>query len=110
MSELELIWPDPDRREAALQRISEATVGRHRNNGKHAALNRRRRGPSHRPSPHELRLVTARSYGLGLRGTADALGMNYESVKSSLRLARQRVGAKDTSHLVAICLRRGWIA
>ncbi len=95
MNELEDMWPDDDRRDLALERLAITVNGT--------------RSTRSKPTPHELRLVTCRSHGLGVRGTCDTLGLGYEAVKSSLSLARRRVGAKDTPHLIAICLREGWI-
>ncbi len=95
MNELEELWPDDDRRDGALERLAITVNGA--------------RGIATKPTAHELRLVTCRSHGLGVHGTCDALGLGYEAVKSSLRLASRRVGAKDTPHLIAICLREGWI-
>ncbi len=109
MSELEREWPDDDRREAALHRLREATEGRRHRNGQHHRRLNGGRSIALEPTPHELRVVQCLSYGLGNQGAADVLGLSYEAVKSSARLARQRVAAKNTSHLVAICLRHGWI-
>ncbi len=98
--------PDPDLRDATLQRIGEAIAGRSRRNGRDGG---RHYPIATEPTAHELRIVICLSHGLGTRGTADALGMTQESVKTGLMRARDRVGAKNKTQLVAICLRNGWI-
>ena len=109
MNDLEEMWPDADRRDAALQRISETISGRRERNGEYARPLGDPRRPSPDLTPRELRVVIAISHGLGRKGTADVLGISEETVKTRLRLASRRAGAKNTTHLVSICLREGWI-
>lgn len=106
---LENMWPDDDRRDAALHRIGETLAGRRERNGEYARPLGEPRPPSSSPTPTELRVVTAISHGLGCKGAAHVLGISEETVKTRLRLASRRVGAKNTTHLVSICLREGWI-
>ena len=94
-------WPDPDRRDAALLRCLEDVY----------------RAEGLRPAPPratgvtaaELRALEAFSHGLGRTGTADALGVTLETVKTLTVRARRKLRAKDTTHAVAIALRRGLI-
>lgn len=70
----------------------------------------RRAVPSReKPSPAELRVIRCMSVGLTPRMAADALFLSHETIKSHLKNAKSRAAAKTTAHLVAICLREGWI-
>jgi DNA-binding CsgD family transcriptional regulator len=102
-------WPDPDRRDAALQRVLESTYGRRVMNGKPGA----RRQPFRDPSaltPFELRCVIAASHGLTDAEIGTVVGVGVETVKTQLKGARRRLAAKNTTHAVAICLRKRLIS
>ena len=60
-------------------------------------------------SPNERRCVEAASYGLTNAMIAEAFGVGIESVKTALRNASRKLGAKDRAHAVAISLRQGII-
>ena len=91
----ELGWTDPDRRDAAADRM----LARIR-----AAV------PPEAPLTHaELRVVRALSHGRGERGAADVCGIGYETVRSHTLNARRKLRAKNTTHLVGLALREGLI-
>lgn len=88
-------WSDPDRRAAALDWVARDI----------RAYNPRRTTPTR----SELQVLTCLSHGMTRAMAADALGLGVETVKSHLRSARQRLGAKDSTHAVAIAIRLGMI-
>jgi DNA-binding CsgD family transcriptional regulator len=45
--------------------------------------------------------------GLGVTGTAERLGVGYDSVRHGLMRARRRFRARNTAHLVYLALRAG---
>ena len=105
---LDRLWPDAARRDAALARIAERMAGR----GEPNLGPSRPRPPSadrHTLTPIERRVLEALSYGLGVQGTADALGLTYESVKSHAKVAARVLRAKNTVHACATALRQGVI-
>jgi DNA-binding CsgD family transcriptional regulator len=87
------MWPDPDRREDALQRLAER-VAQPRRSGV-------------RLTPHQVRCLQAASHGLQAHETAEAFGVGVESVKTHLKLARRALAAKTTTQAVAEALRQG---
>ena len=97
-------WTDPDRRDAALlaclEDVYRAEEGR--------ALPAVPIDPAEL-TPEELRILGALSRGLGDRGTADVLGVTWDSVRHSSRSARRKLGAKNTTHACCEALRRGLI-
>ena len=100
------MWPDDDRRDAALGRIVARTNGVARSSGG-------RRRPVTEGGEYlsvaELRALLCMSYGLGARGAADVLGVSESTVRAHLTQARRRLRAKDTTHAVAEALRRSLI-
>lgn len=98
------IFPDEDRRDAALVRL-----------GRRVSLdlaerNGRKRGIYYRPrrltpTPAQLRVIEAISHGVGNRGAAELLGLSPDTVKTHLKQASRLLGAKDRAHLVALALR-----
>ncbi len=100
---MELLWPDPDRRDAALLRCLEDV---YRAEGECPAEPR----DSRQVTAAELRALEGFSHGLGRTGTADALGVTLETVKTLTVRARRKLQAKDTTHAVAIAIRRGLIS
>ena len=93
-------WADPDRRDAALDRVAARLSGEGR------WYNR----PTRRqPTPAEARLLTCLSHGMDRRGAAAALGLSLETVKTQLVTARRRLAAKTTAHACSIAIRNGWI-
>ena len=108
-------WSDPDRREAALERVLLRTEGYatiNRGKGQRRAyLVRLVEAPFRaEPTPGELRVIEAISHGLTTEQAAELLGVSAHTVKSQLKRAAPRMAAKNTLHLVALCLRRGLIS
>jgi len=101
MDELEQMWPDADRREAALTRIQAQLHGQGYRNG----------GPTPREivSDKEVAAINALSHGLGHKGAAEILGVSVDAIYRRLRSARTLLAAKDDYHLIAIALRGGLI-
>jgi DNA-binding CsgD family transcriptional regulator len=62
-----------------------------------------------KPTPRQLMTISAVSHGMTLSDAAVILGCTRETCKSHMRDAKLRTAAKTTPHLVAICLREGWI-
>lgn len=60
-------------------------------------------------SPNERRCIQAASYGLTNEMIGATYGVGIESVKTALRNAYRKLGAKDRANAVAIALRRGLI-
>ena len=61
------------------------------------------------PQPTARRLEALRHMadGCTVRGTARAMGVTANTVKTLLRLARAALGADSTTHAVAVAFRRG---
>lgn len=62
-----------------------------------------------KPTESELQMIECLSHGLGIAGAADVLVKSEETIKTQLRNAKVRAAAKSREHLIAICLREGWI-
>lgn len=96
MVPLEELWPDPDLRDDALLRclVDVYTY----------------EPSAPRPlSPMQVRVLEALSHGLGDSGSADVLGIDFETVKGYSKLARHKLRAKNTTHACCEALRRGLI-
>lgn len=102
------LWPDAARRDVALARITERMVGKGEPN-RRCSSKRPDYADRHTLTPIERRVLEALSYGLGVRGTADALGLTYESVKYHAKIAARVLRAKNTTHACATALRQGVI-
>jgi len=91
---IEQLWPDPDRREDALERllvrVYSTTERTH-------------------VTPAELRALQALSVGLDEHGCAAVLGVGHETVKRQLVKARRALRAKNTTHACCEALRQGLI-
>ena len=85
-------WPDPDRRDNALGRVLERVME-----------------PPRALTPLEARYLFAASVGMGEQETAAVFGVTVDTVRKSLRRTRRVLVAKNTTHAVAIALRRGLI-
>jgi DNA-binding NarL/FixJ family response regulator len=92
--DLEQLWPDPDRRDDALIRCLTDVYAYE---------------PPDALTPQEVRVIGALSHGLGDNGAADTLGLSFESVKLSSKLARRKLRAKNTTHACCEALRQGLI-
>lgn len=55
----------------------------------------------------ELRALSVLSYGLTVPMAAELLGLSEETVSRQLASARRRLGAKNSTHAVALAIRRG---
>lgn len=98
-------WPDEDRRDAALVRVSRRVsfdVAEQNGHGRNRSYVQPRRLT---PTQGQLRVIEAISHGVGNRGAAELLGISPETVKAHLRQASRMMGAKDRTHLVALALR-----
>ena len=63
--------------------------------------------PSLNLAPSEIRAIQLAAAGLTVQEAADHAGISPESQKAQLTLARQKLGAKNTAHAVAIAIRAG---
>lgn len=106
--------PDADRRNGALVRILLLiNKGVERRNGRAANSAFRQTtqfGDAPMLSKREKEVLVALSHGLGRQGSADALGVDLETIKTHTTRARRKLRAKDTTHAVAIALRTGLIS
>ncbi len=57
----------------------------------------------------ELTALQLMSHGHDYQETGREMGVNKETVKTTLARARRKLGAKNTTHAVAIALREGMI-
>ena len=55
----------------------------------------------------ELTSIALMAEGMTMEDAAQALDVSRETFKSNLKRARDRIGAKNTAHAVAICFRQG---
>lgn len=94
MGPLTDLWPDPDRREAALLRLADRLAKPDRE----LLL-----------SSMDLRCLEGMSHGLGRKGTAQVLGIGEETVADHLTRARRTLQAKDTTHACCEAIRQGLI-
>ena len=106
MSSLRGVWPDDDRRDAALRRILARTNGLAFPN---APRGRGTASDGGYLSASELRALVCMSHGVGEEGAADILGVSVRTVRETLLAARRRLQARDTTHAVAEALRRSLI-
>lgn len=95
MDELEALWPDPARREDALERVT-VRVG----------VGDLRRQELDRKDRDVLQAV---SVGLTSIEAAEVLGVPHETVKDRLKACRRVLRAKTTTHACCEALRQGLI-
>jgi DNA-binding CsgD family transcriptional regulator len=93
VDELEALWPDPDRRVAALARLAE-----------------RMARPERALTAMEVRCLQVLSHGSGNEAGAVLLGIGVEAFKDHTKRARRVLKAKDSTHAVAQALRLGLIS
>jgi DNA-binding CsgD family transcriptional regulator len=93
MDELEQAWPDPDRRDGALERL---LIRVH----------------SHQVelAPADLLALRFASHGLTEAETAAAIGYSKATVHDRLKRCRRLLAAKSTTQAVAEALRQGLIS
>lgn len=60
-------------------------------------------------TPRQIELTNLASKGMDSQDIADAVGIKVNTVRITLQQARERVGAKNIAHLVAISIRKGLI-
>lgn len=68
---------------------------------------RRRVGPVRGLTDRQLQVLRLRAEGVGNAGIARRLWLSPDSVAQHLRLAREKLGARDTTHAVALAYERG---
>ena len=61
------------------------------------------------PTTRELEILKAIANGMNYQEVAKTMYISVETVKSHLRHLRPKLNAKNTTHAVAIALRRGMI-
>lgn len=70
--------------------------------------------PAHREpgdlTPRERQLIAYAADGYPDLLIADELGLDYGTVRTAMRRARQRLGARNRAHAVAIAYRTGQLA
>ena len=96
MDALNKSWPDRDLQEDALFRLAKD-------------INEATSREYEELAPMEKRALETISYGVGNDGAAVILGVGVETLKTQLHVARLKLGAKTTTHAVAIALRQGLI-
>jgi DNA-binding CsgD family transcriptional regulator len=60
-------------------------------------------------SPQQLRILTALAQGATYPTAAERFGVGTETVKTQTKLIREKLGARNTTHAVAIAIREGVI-
>lgn len=70
---------------------------------------RRLAAPAEMLTPHERRILEASSFGMTAPMVAETLGVKPSTVTSHLEHVRAKLGAKNTTHAVALALRAGVI-
>lgn len=60
-----------------------------------------------RLSPYERTALRLAAEGMTVQETANHMGIGFETAKMHLKEARRRLGARNTSHAVALALRSG---
>lgn len=99
MGSLAELWPDDDRRDAAVEHLlARITLD--------DTIRAARGGPL---TPKQREVLVCLSHGTGRNGAADLMGCNLETVKSHLRQLKRTLAAKDNAHAVAIAIRTGLI-
>lgn len=103
------LWPDPDRRDAGLERLRNRTIGYrvHKNGVGYRAL--RLPAPTRDLTTRQIQCLSAASVGLGRHATGELLGIGVEAVADHLDHARRTLAAKTTAQAVAEALRQGLI-
>ena len=95
MDSLLELWPDPDRREDALQHLLQRVLASRGASG----------GIDHRLTDKQRRCLFAASLGLDWRHSAAVLGVSEETVRGHLTHCRRTLAAKNTTHAVATAIR-----
>jgi DNA-binding NarL/FixJ family response regulator len=91
------------------RRTGAEVLARHKAERALAAINAPPDPNEERPSARELQVVQLAAQGMDLHEMAAELELSPQTVKSHLRRARGKAGARNTANLIALCLRRRWI-
>lgn len=94
MDDLSELWPDPDRREAALYRVAGAVGDAEQRTVLY---------------PPELSALQAASFGLDTNGIAHVLCKSPTTIGVQLKSARRALRAKNTTHACCEAIRQGLI-
>lgn len=60
-------------------------------------------------SAREIEIIGYLAQGNTAKEIAGETGLTHNSINMMIKIARRVVGAKNTPHLTAIALRKGWI-
>ena len=60
--------------------------------------------------PHEVRVLQAVADGRTAFEASVELGLSYSTVRTYIKTARERLGASNTTHAVALAFRQGLIS
>lgn len=113
-------WPDPDKRDNALEWV-QASINQAHNlwplghADMYPTLRDNPDAYTYRPKkraqldPRERRVLECLSHGMGRQGAADSLGLTLEMVKYSLVESRRILRGKDVTHACCEALRQGLI-
>ncbi len=99
--------PDPDRRDAALERVLFRTYGVA---GEHGKRKYQLPPPRELLTDQETRVLQAMSSGLERKDVAKVLGLADDTVRCHLKKAQRVLAAKNTRHACCIALRLGLIS
>lgn len=61
------------------------------------------------PTPRQLEVIELLSHGKKIKQIAYILGITFHTTKRHMSDAFERTGAVNSSQLVAMALRKGWI-
>lgn len=61
------------------------------------------------PTPTELRILDLLAHGMSPAEAANHLHIAMPTIKSHLKNARLRTGARNTLHAVVLCYHHGWL-
>ncbi len=66
--------------------------------------------PASRPTPRQLEAIALIARGMTYEQIAQEMGIGYWTVKDTLDQLRERIGARNTPHAIAVCVVHGWLA
>jgi DNA-binding CsgD family transcriptional regulator len=103
------IWPDPDRRDGALERVGRSVLFDVQSPNLRRWHRRAFDVTRYGITDQERRVVSGLAGGLTRQETAEVLGVTLESVKHSVKFAKRKLQAKTLPQLVANAIRQGLI-
>ncbi len=65
--------------------------------------------PASRPTPRQLEAIALIARGMTYIEIGHEMGIGYWTVKDTLDDLRERVGARNTPHAIAVCVIHGWL-